>query len=232
MSTKRLTRLQERRLLDRSQRDTRVRKIRKYRPLCVSLRFIEYARQRGWDNETADAAALVMHKWFMLRRRFDDDGWVPIPFQVFEGMFGTDYVNVRDHLISIGFLEYDEKRKYKKGSHCSRYRICSELRDDKITASYYLTSKELQECYIESQRYWKRISKVKCQELITDGVGQGITPCPQPQTGRASFQASGFPTDSKPFVPNEFSACGNLYIMSVHCQAYSPVRNWQICARV
>ena len=31
------------------------------------------------------------------------------------------------------------------------------------------------------------------------GVGRGFTPRPQPQTGRASFQASGFPIDFQPF---------------------------------
>ncbi|MBD3166084.1 AAA domain-containing protein, partial [bacterium] len=36
------------------------------------------------------------------------------------------------------------------------------------------------------------------------GVGQGISPCPQPRTGRASFQASGSPDISKPF-PSGFS---------------------------
>ncbi len=35
------------------------------------------------------------------------------------------------------------------------------------------------------------------------GVGRGIAPWPQPQTGRASFQASGFPDDSVLIVPSE-----------------------------
>ena len=36
------------------------------------------------------------------------------------------------------------------------------------------------------------------------GVGRGISPRPQPQTGRASFQASGFPDGSILFVPRSF----------------------------
>jgi len=64
------------------------------------------------------------------------------------------------------------------------------------------------------------------------GVGRGVTPRPQPQTGRASFQASGFPTDSKLFVPSEFSACGSVYTISEHCPAYVLARNWQIVALV
>jgi len=61
-----------------------------------------------------------------------------------------------------------------------------------------------------------------------NGVGQGVTPCPQPQTGRASFQASGFPIDSKPFVPSDFSTYDNIHTKSVHCQACEPAQNWQI----
>ncbi len=35
------------------------------------------------------------------------------------------------------------------------------------------------------------------------GVGRGVSPRPQPQTGLASFQASGFPDDSGLIVPSE-----------------------------
>jgi hypothetical protein len=63
-------------------------------------------------------------------------------------------------------------------------------------------------------------------------VGQGVTPCPQHQTGRAGFQASGFPIDFKSFVPNGSFAYDSVHIEFVHCQAYSPVRYSQIYARV
>ncbi len=36
------------------------------------------------------------------------------------------------------------------------------------------------------------------------GVGRGIAPRPQPQTGRAGFQASGFPDDSTLVVSSPF----------------------------
>ena len=32
-----------------------------------------------------------------------------------------------------------------------------------------------------------------CRKFLSCGVGRGVSPRPQPQTGRASFQASGFP---------------------------------------
>jgi len=47
---------------------------------------------------------------------------------------------------------------------------------------------------------------------LPSGVGQGITPRPQPQTGRATFEASDFPIDSKLFVLRNSSADDNLYI--------------------
>ena len=39
---------------------------------------------------------------------------------------------------------------------------------------------------------------------VRSGVGRGIAPRPQPQTGRASFQASGFPDDSILICPSRF----------------------------
>ena len=36
----------------------------------------------------------------------------------------------------------------------------------------------------------------KALAVLKSGVGRGVPPRPQPQTGRASFQASGFPDNS------------------------------------
>jgi hypothetical protein len=47
------------------------------------------------------------------------------------------------------------------------------------------------------------------------GVGRGIAPRPQPQTGRASIQASGFPDDSVLIVPSE----PTLNFLYVHREA-------------
>jgi hypothetical protein len=172
MTAKRLTNLEKKRKLERSRRDTRVRKIKKYGYLCVSKRFFEYAIQRQGDNETADAAALVMHYCFLRRRKINDSGWVPIPYQAFRGMFGKGYKRIVDHLIAIGFLEYDEVRRARKGSpkkkgRCSYYRICQELRNDEITASYAPQSEVMQKLFIKQKEYWLRISKQKRLERMT-----------------------------------------------------------------
>ena len=91
MGEKRLTNLQRRRRIERSRRDARVRLIKKYRPLCVSRGFIEYAYDKKWNDETADAAALLLHRWFMLRKKFDNR-LIPIPYQTFKGLFGAGSV--------------------------------------------------------------------------------------------------------------------------------------------
>jgi len=167
MSQKQLTKLQKQKQLERSRRDLRVRKIKKLRPLCVSREFIDYACRKGWNDATTDAAALVMHRWFMLSRKHNNNyGWVPMPYQVFKGMFGTDYKRIRNHLIEIGFLEYNTQSKYKVGRYCSRYRICNELRNNRISASYRLKSKELQERFIANKEYWKKMSVAERQEQV------------------------------------------------------------------
>jgi hypothetical protein len=50
------------------------------------------------------------------------------------------------------------------GRYCSHYGICKELRHDTITASHRLQSKVLQERFIETKEYWKRMSKAKRHE--------------------------------------------------------------------
>jgi len=81
---KRLTNLQIRRQREKNRRDARVRKIKKYQPLCISRGFIAYAYQMQWDAETTDAAAWIIHCWFIKRKKFNDDGWVPISYKVFK----------------------------------------------------------------------------------------------------------------------------------------------------
>ena len=170
MKTKPLTALQKRKRLERSRRDSRVRNVKKYRRLCVSRGFLDYAQRKEWDNETTDAAALIMHYLFMLHKKVSSSGWLPMPFQVFEGLFGRDYKRIRDNLIDSGFLEYDEIRKYRAKSHCSYYRICGELRNDSISASYRLKSKTLQERFIENKKRWKRMSEAKRREHLEANI--------------------------------------------------------------
>lgn len=157
----RKTNLQKRRQLEKSRRDTRVRKIKKYQPLCISRKFLEYAYRMKWNDETADAAALIMHYCFMRRKKISDSGWIPIPYQAFKGLFGKDYRRIVQLLLDVGFLEYDEVRGSKKGRHCRYYRVCQELRNDEISASYRLQSKALQERFIENKKEWACKSDAK-----------------------------------------------------------------------
>ena len=136
--------------LERSRHDALLREIKK-NPLCVSQGFRTYVQQKKeWNNETADAAALVMHHWFMKHKKSDVDGWVYMPYQVFEGMYGAGYKRVVTHLICAGFLERNEKQKYRASGtvrYCSRFRICQELREEEFTASYFLQSNPYRESY-------------------------------------------------------------------------------------
>ena len=163
MSTNRITNLQQHKQRERSRRDARMRLIKKYRPLCVSTRFFEYAYLQRWDDETADAAALLMHYWFMRRGKLRDRRWMPMPFQLFRGLFGKHYKRIVDRLLAIGFLEYAEEYGYKKGSHCRLYRLCDALRDDEIAASYFLQSEVLQKRYIANKEHWRRMTVAERQ---------------------------------------------------------------------
>ena len=62
---------------------------------------------------------------------------------------------------------------------------------------------------------------------LESGVGRGISPRPQPQTGRASFQASGFPDDSILFFPSRFCGRGNADTRSGCCPSRPPSQGWQ-----
>jgi len=149
----RLTRLQEQRKREKGQRDERVRFLRKY-PLCVSADFMEYAELHGWNDRMVDAAALIMHRYFMGRyhHRLQDDGWLPIPYQTFQAMFGDKYIIIRNQLEKDGFLEFDKQRGYRAGSHCSRFRPRQELRDSTVSASYRIQSNEMQEIFIRFKK--------------------------------------------------------------------------------
>ena len=72
---------QKKKQLERSRRDAKVKKLYL---LCVSKGFREYVRQQGWEDDIADAAAWLMHHYFMHINRINERGWLPIdpPFIV------------------------------------------------------------------------------------------------------------------------------------------------------
>ena len=152
MTTKRLTNLQKRNRLERNRQKALAQKIRKYPALCISRKFIEYAYLQRWDKEVIDAAAWVMHRYFMRCRKPNVRGWVQIPYQEFESMFGKNYTKMLYHLLSIGFLEENVKWKYAVGHHYYHYRLCKELRFDKISAKYYLQTRAYQVRFIEIKK--------------------------------------------------------------------------------
>jgi len=162
---KSLTNSKTRKRKERYKRDSRVRLIKKYRGLCISQRFIEYAYQKRWNDEMVDAAALIKHRFFIQYKKVSKGGWLKIPAKAMEGEFGSEYRRIRENLIESGFLEKDEIRGYRRGCHCTFYRLCPELRDDEINAVYYPKSKTLQEQYIKNKRYWKSMSEKKRLEL-------------------------------------------------------------------
>lgn len=170
MNTKKLTNLQKRKRLERSRHDERTKKLKRYNPLCVNRGFFEYALNKGWDDETVDAAALFMHRCFIRQRDSDNAGWIPMPYQVFENMFGKKYKDIRDRLIESGFLERDEERGHKIGGHCAFYRLCDELRNNWVSTSYYLKSEGMQERYIENKKRWTQMSAAKRQAHIAGMV--------------------------------------------------------------
>jgi len=164
---KRLTNLQKRRQREQNRRKVLARKMRKY-PLCVSKEFIAYAHRKGWCNEIVDAAALIMHRQFMMRRKLGRQRWIPIPSKTFKGLFGKKhYKRIKDTLIKDGFLEYNHWRNYcpKK---CSEYGVCREIRKKHvISASYFLQTKALQELHIKNIEY---VKKSKAQRRVIEMI--------------------------------------------------------------
>jgi hypothetical protein len=65
----------------------------------------------------------------------------------------------------------------------------------------------LHEIQLSSYAYLFRQGSQWPESGLESGVGRGFAPRPQPQTGRASFQASGFPDDSKHMIPSHAYAC-------------------------
>ena len=162
---KRVTNLQRRQQRENNRRKALARKMRKY-PLCVSKEFIAYAYRKQWNAETVDAAALIMHRQFMMRRKLDWQRWIPIPCQVFKGLYGKKhYKRIKDTLIKDGFLEYNHWRNYCPNK-CSDYGICRELRKNYVvSASYYLQTETLQEQHIKNIEYVKKMrSKAQRRE--------------------------------------------------------------------
>lgn len=134
MPKRKLTRLQQKRKLEKSRRDERVRKLKKIPPLCVSMEFMDFAEFHEWDNETVDAAALLLHRYYLSAYRSKlQDGWLPVPFETLRAMFGKGYVQIKNKLIEDGFLEYDQDHGYKAGEFCSRFRPSKEIRESEIT---------------------------------------------------------------------------------------------------
>ena len=66
--------------------------------------------------------------------------------------------------------------------------------------------------------------------LNSRGVGPGISPGPQPRTGRATFTASGSP-DCLDYY-GRFSSCGTPGIGSGDSPRWLPARSWRSCLRV
>ena len=152
----------------RSRKNSQGRAIKKYPPLCVSRGFVAFAFKKGWDDPTVDAAAWIFHRWFLARKK-NDKGWVPVPYQELEAMFGKNYVKILKLLLESGFLERNEQYKYLRGHHCYHYRIHGELRNDKITAAYRLKSPVFPKRFIKNKEYWKRMSEAKrLKRIITE----------------------------------------------------------------
>jgi len=160
---------QKRKQLERSRRDAKIKKLKKH-PLCVSKGFLEHVRQQGWEDDMADAAARVMHYYFMHIKKINERGWLPIPHQVFRGMFGKKYKKTVNRLIESGFLQYNRNKNYFKGSYCREYMICDELREDCVSASYQLKTKKLQKTYLAQKEYWKRKRVKEKQEIVAKTV--------------------------------------------------------------
>ena len=158
------TNLQKKKQLERSRRDARVRQVKKYNPLCISKGFIEYAYNKKWDDTMVDAAALIMHYYFTHLKKIYMRGWMPIPHEVFESMFGSKYRVIIKRLMSSGFLLFNKRRLYSAGSHCSEFMICDELRNDRVSASYRLQSEELQERYIAHKKHWEQLKNMMTKE--------------------------------------------------------------------
>jgi hypothetical protein len=139
--------------LQKSRHDEHVRKLKKL-PLCVTVDFLNYAEERGWDDKRTDEAAWIMHRFFMLERHSDrkqEESWIPFPYQEFEDMFHEEYRQIRGAFLAEGFLEYHKERGYKRGSHCSEFRLCKHLRDQDISASYYLKTRTYQDRYLATR---------------------------------------------------------------------------------
>lgn len=65
-----------------------------------SKEWFRFSEQKQWNDKTTDAAALIMHRYFVgeyyhkLR-----DSWLPIPHQTFEAMFGEKYVPLKNKVL-------------------------------------------------------------------------------------------------------------------------------------
>lgn len=174
---KKLTNREKRLRLEKSRRDGRVKALKKLRPLCVCKGFVELAYEKKWDNETVDAAAIFMHRCFIgqRRRKESNDDWISIPWQTWEGMYGAKYLSIKKKLIEDGLIEYNELRRFKKGSHCSEFRLTEKFRDAFIDASYRLQSKGFQERYRDYHRQF-RMSDAKRRKAVKQIIKIAFSP--------------------------------------------------------
>jgi len=125
--------------------------IKRNRPLCVTPEFTDYASWQRWDDETTDAAALVMHYYFTHLGNSGKRGWIIMSGKVFLTLFGDKYWEMKSRLIESKFLECEYHFPKNKRDHTFRYRICGILRDGFIVNSYRLKSQRFQEMYHERQ---------------------------------------------------------------------------------
>ena len=135
-------------------RDQLVRKIRKTHPLCITENFREFAIQCGWDDAMTDAAALVMHKYFLETRKKKKKNqrylsqWIGIHSGYFTDILGSSYKPILDQLEAAGFLERKTKRKYIPGKLSSRFRLGGTFLWQRYKASYRLQTERLQQRFL------------------------------------------------------------------------------------
>jgi len=149
-----------------------VRKIKKTRPLCVTTNFLDFAAQCGWNQKTTDAAALVMHKYFLETRKKKKKGhyyltdWVRIHSNYFIDILGSDYRQILAKLEESGFLERKRILKYIPGKQSSRFRLGSELLWEDYTASYRLQTERLQQRFLSTRARLYKITSEKRKALV------------------------------------------------------------------
>lgn len=131
-------------------KDQLVRKLKKAPLRCVTVNFLDFAARCGWDKETTDAAALVMHKYFLETRKKKKRGyyyltaWARIHSKYFSDVLGSGYKKFLATMEKAGFLERKNILKYVPGKLSSGFRLGREFLLESYTASYHLQTERLQ----------------------------------------------------------------------------------------